>query len=99
MKRSVKILLFIFILGMAYSCCKESNKNFVKAKGIISKQGMTTYQYGTHILTGTNVYYALKSDKIDLDNYLNKEVEVRGNKIEGYPIEGGPEYLEVICVK
>ena len=72
-----------------------------KADGKIQVQGITTYQYGTHVLIGGNgqTSFALKSDKIILNNYLNKEVEIVGHKIKGYPIDGGPDYLEVVSVK
>lgn len=67
----------------------------VEATGKIQKQGITTYQYGTHVIAG----YTLRSSAIDLDNYIDQTVTVVGHLIEGYPIEGGPDYLEVEEIK
>ena len=63
----------------------------VKATGTIQQQGITTYQYGTHVIA----QYALRSGSIDLDKYIGQRVTVVGHLIEGYPVEGGPDYLEV----
>ena len=68
--------------------------------GTIEQQGMTSYQYGTHtITTADDEYYALKSEAIELDDYLNEEVTIVAEKIEGYPLSGGPDYLLVLEVK
>ena len=68
--------------------------------GTIEQQGMTSYQYGTHTLTtADDEYYALKSDAVKLDNYISKEVTIVAEKIEGYPLSGGPDYLLVLEVK
>lgn len=68
--------------------------------GTIEEQGITSYQYGTHTLTtATDDFYALKSDAVDLNNYLNEDVTIVAEKIEGYPISGGPDYLLVLEVK
>ncbi|GAB2777547.1 hypothetical protein GCM10010465_25400 [Actinomadura fibrosa] len=67
--------------------------------GTIKEQGITSYQYGTHTLTTGNGFYALKSEAVDLDEYIDKKVMVVAEKIEGYPVDGGPEYLLVLKVK
>lgn len=68
--------------------------------GTIQEQGMTTYQYGTHTITTANDdFYALKSDSVDLGTYVGKEVTITAEKIEGYPVDGGPVYLKVLEVK
>lgn len=53
--------------------------------------------YGTHVLVDGNgrILYALKSNRLDLDRYVGKEVTVSGELIGGYPVEGGPEYMNV----
>jgi hypothetical protein len=91
-------VLNLFFFGLliflpTLSCSK--NKGEIKVSGTIQKQGITTYQYGTH----TIATYALKSKSIDLDNYINQEVTIYGNKIEGYPVSGGPEFIEVTTIK
>ena len=67
----------------------------VEVTGKIQQQGMTTYQYGTHVMAG----YALRSGTIDLDKYIGQTVTLVGYRIEGYPIDGGPDFLEVEKIK
>lgn len=75
-------------------------ENALEVTGTIREQGITSYQYGTHtITTATGEFYALKSDTVDLDEYTGKEVSITAEKIEGYPLSGGPEYLQVLKVK
>lgn len=76
------------------------SENSMEITGTIEQQGMTSYQYGTHtITTADDQFYALKSESIDLDTYLNEEVTIIAEKIEGYPLSGGPEFLLVLEVK
>lgn len=76
------------------------NETSMEITGIIQPQGMTSYQYGTHTITTANdEYYALKSEEIDLDDYVDKKVTVVAEKIDGYPLSGGPDYLLVLEVK
>lgn len=91
--KSLKILFVIISIGLcAISCNKDEEKPInVEVVGTIQQQGITTYQYGTHVITG----YALRSSNIDLDNYIGQTVTVIGHLVEGYPIEGGPDYIEV----
>ena len=67
----------------------------MKTTGLIQKQGITTYMYGTHTITD----YALKSNSINLDNYIDENVSIIGEKIDGYPVDGGPDYIEVKKIK
>lgn len=73
----------------------------VTASGLLLEQGVSTYQYGTHVLNDKDgkTIYALKSETIKLNMYIGKQVELQGIPVEGYPLEGGPEYLEVIKIK
>ncbi|GGG93839.1 hypothetical protein GCM10007422_03910 [Pedobacter zeae] len=75
------------------------NSSVVTASGTIEKLGMTTFQYGTHLLKGDNKTYALKSASINLDTYLDKKVTIKGKKVAGYPLDGGPELIEVTLIK
>ncbi|MDA9328709.1 hypothetical protein N9Q76_01130 [Flavobacteriales bacterium] len=78
------------------SCDKEDlNPEHFEITGIIKEQGMTSYQYGTHTLSG----YALRSNTVSLDNYVNQNVTIVGYKVNGYPVDGGPDYIEVKKVK
>ena len=112
MKNTVSVIL-CFSLMISLASCKTRTpvskvtsddtlpKDQVTAEGTLQKQGTTSYQYGTHVLKDTEgtTMYALKSDAINLDNFLNKKIIVVATKVEGYPIEGGPDYLEVIKIK
>ena len=89
----------LVLLFFTATCSSVSPEDTVEATGIIEQQGMTSYQYGTHTLTGDETFYALKSDAVDLDLYLGEEVTVTGEKVEGYPLEGGPVFLNVLEVE
>jgi hypothetical protein len=68
-------------------------------KGVFQKAGMTTYQYGTHLIKADGKTYALNSATLNLDDFAEKKVSLKGTKVEGYPIENGPELIEVIEIK
>lgn len=72
----------------------------VSAAGTLLPQGATSYQYGMFILVDENgkTIYALKSDTLQLLNYTGKKVSLNGMLIEGYPLEGGPPYLNVTAL-
>jgi len=78
------------------AACGSVTRAGVEFSGVIKEQGFTSYQYGTHTLTGEDSFYAIKSDSLDLDKYVNREVTLWAYKIEGYPVDGGPEYLHVV---
>lgn len=95
----LKNLIFGFsFLFLTFGCKTSVNNDDIKVTGIIEEQGITSYQYGTHTLSNDDTFYALKSDVVDLNNYLNKEVSITAEKIEGYPVDGGPEFLLVLEV-
>lgn len=76
------------------------NEKSMEITGTIQQQGITSYQYGTHTITTENdTFYALKSEKVNLDDYIDEEVTIIAEKIEGYPLSGGPDYLLVHEVK
>jgi hypothetical protein len=98
----VKILLAIFFVGSvmlpagaAFGAGAERT-----ATGTIAKPGITAFMYGTHLLQDERgkTLYALKSTTINLDAYVGKKVTVSGELIPGYPLEGGPEYLNALSV-
>ena len=95
----MKKILFLLLIGSAIAGCsmkkKVGDKSLLILNGKLEKIGMTTFQYGTHILTVDSKTYALKSSKINLDTYAGKEVTVKGTKVDGYPIENGPDLIEV----
>ena len=91
------------ILGSFFIACKTvktaGGSNAVEVSGVVQKPGMTTYQYGTHVLNADGKTYALKSATLNLDTYVDKNVKVKGTMVEGYPLENGPELLEVTEIK
>jgi hypothetical protein len=97
----MKSLLFLFAITFFFSCDSgiDSNES-VTANGSIRKIEMSTWQYGTHTLIDSNSkpLYALTSSVVDLDLYQNKQVRISGNLVKGYPVDGGPKYLNVISI-
>ena len=91
------ILCSLLLLIFTATCNTTGSTS--EYSGTIQEQGITSYQYGTHILTSEDTFYALKSDKIDLGKYVGKKVNLKAEKIEGYPVDGGPEYLLVTEVR
>ncbi|MDT0645701.1 hypothetical protein RM545_03275 [Zunongwangia sp. F260] len=86
-------VLFFFI-----STCSNTTGDgsaLLQATGVVQASGITSYQYGTHTLASEEKSYALKSTNIDLSKYEGETVKISAEKIEGYPIENGPEYLNV----
>ena len=93
----MKLTCITFIMLFLISC-GNGNENTTRMQGVIQQQGITSYQYGTHTLNNEESFYALKSEKIDLDQYVDKEVVIQGRLIhEG--LSGGPEYYEVVEIK
>lgn len=98
MKKALLLVLSVFVVGMS-SCSTMKNKattEMVTLTGAIEEAGMTTYQYGTHKIKAEDKTYALKSSKINLNDYTDKSVTIKGTKVSGYPLEGGPELIEVL---
>jgi len=94
-------LIVGFLILIAAQACqsKKLASNQIEVSGILQESGVTTYQYGTHIIIANDKTYALKSSTIDLNEYSKRYVTVVGEKIAGYPVEGGPDYLEVVKIK
>ena len=67
--------------------------------GILDKQDVTTYQYGSHSLKTKDKFYALHSDDLQFDEYVGKKVKIIGESIAGYPISGGPVYIKVLRIE
>lgn len=94
------IILATAILFLNDSCKNNNNNNnqedsLMEITGTIKAIEMTSWQYGTHTLSNEDSFYALRSENVDLENYEGQIVTVKARKIEGYPVDGGPEYLEV----
>ena len=97
----MRILIFICALSMAVMSCEEDNDGTLSGTGIIEVNEATTFQYGTHVLEASDgtIIYALRNSRfVDLDNYIGQTVTIRGFRVAGYPVDGGPIYLEVVEV-
>ncbi len=97
--KPVHSLLFSVIIIFAASCGSANQNKEEIYSGTVHAAGITSYQYGTHTLETENESFALKSDSIDLTRYEQKKVKIIANKIEGYPVDNGPVYLNVISIK
>ena len=98
----MKKVLFLFaLLAFIGISCDESEEYTIVSDGLIIETVASFYQYGTHTIETNEgeILYALTSNSIDLTEYNDMYVEIKGNLIEGYPLEGGPEYLEVKSIK
>jgi hypothetical protein len=95
----MKIIALLLVMGLAIASCNTvkpgGDKNLLVVSGKIEALGMSTFQYGTHTLNAGDKTYALKSSSIDLKTYEGKEVVVKGLKVAGYPVDGGPEFIDV----
>ena len=95
----LKVLTIFVVIVSGCSTLKKSSKlRVVTLTGTIEEIGMTTFQYGTHKIKTKHNTYALRSDRTDLNAFVGKQVILKGTKVTGYPLEGGPELLEVSSV-
>ncbi|MEH3115578.1 hypothetical protein [Pedobacter terrae] len=99
MKKILVLVLFVAAMSGCSSMKSGEKASMFTISGTIEKLGMTTFQYGTHLLKADSKTYALKSETINLDSYLNKKVRIEGKKVAGYPVDGGPELVDVTLVK
>lgn len=89
--------LFLFTTNCNNSV---STSPSMEISGTIEPVGMTTWQYGSHTISEEDgKLYALRSSEVKLQDYEGKKVTIKGEKIEGYPVENGPEFIEVTEIK
>src|SRR3954452_2321494 len=69
----------------------------VTAEGLLHRQELTSYQYGTYVLLDTagHTLYALRATTLNLDDYAERPVRLTGTPVPGYPLSGGPPLLDV----
>jgi hypothetical protein len=104
--KSMKTSIFITLISLMalWSCQKEKAAEpedaLLSLSGTLSKMDYSTvFQYGTHFLECADTGFALKSSLIDLDQYAGGRVTISAKKIEGYPVDSGPVFLDVIAAK
>lgn len=95
----LSIIFGVVFLLFAATCNQAKISDTMEITGELQPRGITSYQYGTHVINSKNKVYALKSDKISLGDYEGETVTITGKKVEGYPLEGGPVLLEVLKLK
>ncbi len=100
-----KVIWYLVIVFVGVLACKKSEviPDKLIVNGFLLKTDIITYGYGTHILMkdkNSNITnYALRSANIKLDDFVNQQVKIIGNTINGYPVDGGPIYLEVLSIQ
>lgn len=96
-----KLIYYITMVVILSSCAAHNGPEKIKVQGTIEKTEITFNQYGTHTLVSEDgeTLYALRSSTYDLDEFQNQKVELTGTPVKGYPVEGGPDYLEVDRIK
>lgn len=99
MKAIAVACLSLFLVSCNTQKNEYNSKKMSEYTGLIKAQGITSYQYGTHTLETEDSLYALRSETIELDNYIEKRITLTAETIEGYPVDGGPKYLNVIDVQ
>lgn len=97
----MKKFLMLMATSLLFVACtttdvKEDESHSFNYAGLLEPIEVSVWQYGTHTLTTTEgEFYAVKSDNIDLNKYNNKDVLVDGELISGYPLDSGPEFLDI----
>lgn len=97
--RTLTLTIGFILLFFAATCSSSVSDEQKEITGTIQEQGITSYQYGTHILTTPDQFYAVKSEVVDLNEHLDQEVTVVVERVPGYPVDGGPEFLQVLKIK
>ena len=95
MKKLIILSLFVAVMSSCGSMRSSATGESVSMEGKITKLGMTTFQYGTHSINYAGKPFALRSSSLNLDNYVDRQVTLKGVKVDGYPVEGGPELIDV----
>ena len=85
--------------GINCSLLNSGSWSTFTVEGTLHRPDATTYQYGSYTLVDeSGNIYALQNHGFDLGQYIGKKVNITGTLIPGYPVDGGPPYLDVECV-
>ena len=99
----MKNILLVFVSSIIFTACKKDQtenlpsfhapcdniSGLCEITGTLQKQGITYYMYGTYN------FRLYKSDLVNLDEFINRNVTIIGYKIDGYPVDGGPVYIKL----
>lgn len=98
----MKKLLLVFAAGILFTACSFITTNREREvynynyAGTLEVLEMSVWQYGTHTLTTeTGEFYAVRSEEIDLNEYVGQPVHILGTEIEGYPVDSGPKFIDI----
>lgn len=90
------------MLSFAFAGCStrnvSDNPNLIQLSGKMEKLEVSGFGYGSHIINSDGKNFALTSKQVDLNKFVGKWVVVKGKKIDGYPLEGGPDYIEILHI-
>lgn len=97
MKKYLLVFALIIIAFFVVAFNNLDSKSYISAKGKLTRIGISSWQYGTHILKDDNgrILFALRSSYVNLQNYEGKFVNIEGDIIQGYPLDRGPRYVDV----
>jgi hypothetical protein len=104
---SIVVMLIFFSLSLTTSQQSASAHlveptacSCMTSTGTIQRAEVTTYMYGEYILVDGSgkTLYALTSHTLDLSQYIGRNVKITGTFIDGYPVDGGPLFLDVQSV-
>lgn len=73
----------------------------IHVRGRLEAAEVTSFMYGDYLLYDETrrQLYALKASNGDLRDYVGQRVRVSGVPVPGYPVDGGPPYLEVRTIR
>ena len=104
----MKNIFLILVLSTAFIACeKDQAKNLPAAHdpcdiisglceitGTIQKQGVTSYQYGTHVISG----HALRSNLVILEDFINRDVTIIGLRLKDIHLMEGQYILKLLIL-
>jgi hypothetical protein len=98
--KTIATIISLCAAALCLGCHKSyspANPDVIVAEGNLERLGMTTYQYGTHVLSNANGY-VLGSKSINLNLFVGKKVEITAYDVH-YQVEQGPTLYEVTSVR
>jgi hypothetical protein len=90
------LLLMLASIFLVSGCHKAEDG--ITVEGTVGVCDYAKQMYGTHILEGSCTTFALESDKIDLDHYVDMRVVVIGLIKESREECQGPPLIEVYSI-
>lgn len=99
---------FPFLVGLLLVGCTSSPSTIpdepaaeIVVTGVVKPLQVASWQYGSYLLVNrqSGQRYALTGQSVDLSEHVGSgPVTVRGNFVDGYPVDGGPPYIRVFSV-